>query len=133
MDYGFQVARKNGFLHVVVTGDNTPETVLRYLREIYDACSKYGCPSVLVEENLEGAGLALGEIFGVVDEASKTVWPVVQKVAYVDVNRQHDLKDMKFAETVAVNRSVNCRVFPDVAAAEKWLRENPSLPTASSS
>jgi hypothetical protein len=122
MEYRFQAIRKSGYLHVVVTGDNTPETVLRYLREIYEACSKFNCPSVLVEENLQGPGLPLGEIFGVVEEGSRTVWPVVQRVAYVDVNRRHDLKDMKFAETVAVNRSVNIRVFADVASAESWLR-----------
>ena len=130
MDYQFRAVRRNGYLHVVISGDNTPETVLRYLREIYDACERFKCPHVLVEENLEGAGLPLGEIFGVVEEGSRSVWPVVQRVAYVDVNRQHELKNMKFAETVAVNRSVNIRVFADLSSAESWLRAPSDPPPA---
>ena len=52
---------------------------------------------------------------------SKSVWPVVQRIAYVDVNRDHDLKNMKFAETVGMNRSMNIRVFAEVRDAENWL------------
>jgi len=40
-------------------------------------------------------------------------------VAYVDVNAEGDL--MKFAETIAVNRSVPMAIFSTVADAEEWL------------
>jgi hypothetical protein len=123
MKYEFRLGRKDGYLHVRVYGENSAETVARYLKQLYEECKKTGCPNVLVEENLEGAGMDVGEIFGVVSEASKTVWPVLQKMAYVDVNPRHDLRNMKFAETVAVNRSVNVRVFASVQDAENWLVE----------
>jgi len=132
VEYQFRVTPKGTYLHIQVDGDNAPETVLRYLREIYESCVKLKCPDVLVEENLEGPGLDLGEIFGVVAEGSKSVWPVVQKIAVVDVNPLHDQQNMKFAETVGVNRSVNVRVFRTVPEAENWIaaqhprpRENP--------
>jgi len=128
MDYRFRVSPRKGFLHVEVVGDNTPETVLRYVKELYESCVKLKCPNVLVEENLEGAGLGLGEIFGVVAEGSRSVWPVVQRIAYVDVNRAHDLKNMKFAETVGVNRSMNIRVFAEVRDAENWLLQQLNPP-----
>jgi len=128
MEYDFRVTPKNGYLHAVIVGDNTPETVQRYLRQIYESCASSRCPNILVEENLNGLGLDLGDIFGVVAEGSRSVWPVVQRMAYVDVNRHHDLKNMRFAETVAVNRSVNVRVFADVPAAENWLRQQVNPP-----
>ena len=121
MKYEFRLSRKDGYLHVRVSGENSPETVAKYLKQLYEECRKTGCPNVLIEENLEGAGMDVGEIFGVVSEGSRTVWPVLQKIAYVDVNPQHDLRNMKFAETVAVNRSVNIRVFAAVQDAENWL------------
>jgi|SRR6185436_13115324 len=128
MRYDFRVTPKCGYLHAVIVGDNTPETVQRYLRQIHESCASAKCPNILVEENLEGAGLDLGDIFGVVAEASRSVWPVVQRIAYVDLNHHHDLKNMRFAETVAVNRSVNVRVFPDVPAAEAWLQQQVTPP-----
>jgi hypothetical protein len=128
MEYDFRVTPKNGYLHAVIVGDNTPETVQRYLRQIYESCASSRCPNILVEENLNGLGLDLGDIFGVVAEGSRSVWPVVQRMAYVDVNRHHDLKNMRFAETVAVNRSVNVRVFADVPAAEAWLQQQVNAP-----
>lgn len=42
-------------------------------------------------------------------------------MAFVDGNPRHDAANMQFAENVAVNRGVNVRVFPDVAAAREWL------------
>jgi hypothetical protein len=128
MEYEFRVTPTKGFLHVVVVGDNTAETVLRYLKQVYETCVKLQCPSVLVEENLAGAGLDLGEIFGLVAEGSRNVWPAVRRIAYVDLNRHHDPKNMKFAETVGVNRSVNVRVFGAVQDAENWLLQQLNPP-----
>jgi hypothetical protein len=121
MDYAFRIEPKDGYLHLRVSGDNTPETVMRYIREIYEVCLQSGCPNVLVEENLVGAGMTLTEIFEIVSEGSRQVWPVVQRVAFVDANPKHEPRNMKFAETAAVNRSINMVVFATVAEAEAWL------------
>src|SRR5262245_27609489 len=121
MEYEFRVTPKSGYLHVRVTGDNTPEIVMKYLQQLYATCMKENCPNVLVEENLEWPGLALGEIFGLVSDGSRNAWPVVHRIAYVDTNPRHELKDMKFAETAANNRSINVRVFGEVQEAENWL------------
>jgi hypothetical protein len=50
------------------------------------------------------------------------------KIAFVDVNPNHDQGLMKFAETVAVNRGVQVRVFRNVPAAEQWLTSETSAP-----
>jgi hypothetical protein len=121
MAYQFRLTRKPGYLHVRVTGDNTEETVMGYLKDVLEACRKNDCPHVLIEENLEGPGLGLAEIYGVVGEGSRKIWPIIQRVAYVDVNPAHDRGNLQFAETAAKNRSVNMRLFRTVAEAEAWI------------
>jgi hypothetical protein len=120
--HGLSVPRvsESGFLHVAVVGDNTPETVLRYVKElrVLRDAEVPECPG---RGRTSRERAWLGEIFGVVPRGSKSVWPVVQRIAYVDVNRDHDLKNMKFAETVGMNRSMNIRVFAEVRDAENWL------------
>lgn len=121
MEYRFRVVRKDGYLHVWVSGTNEADTVARYLKDIYEACVRHDCSSVLIEENLEGPRLDLGEIFGIVEDGSRSVWPVIQRVAFVDVHPSQKLANMKFAETVAVNRSVNMQAFGTPEEAERWM------------
>lgn len=111
MSYQLTVHPQPGYLYIKVTGVNSPETVQAYLLDVVTACAQHVCPHVLIEENLSGPGLETSEIFQVVSEASKNVWPIVQRIAYTDVNPDHELASMLFAETVAVNRGVNVRVF----------------------
>ncbi len=92
-----------------------------YLSEVRDKCVEHHCPNVLIEENLRGPSLGTGIIYNVVTEAGDRVWPVVRRIAYVDVNPEHNTEAMQFAKTVAVNRAVNMRLFSRVVDAEKWL------------
>ena len=119
--YQLTLDKKPGYWHFRVTGPNTPEVVRAYLADIYYACAQGECTAVLIEENLKGRGLGLFDIFEVVTEGSEKTWPYVRRVAYVDVNPEHSLPDMKFAETVAVNRGVNMHLFNNVRDAEAWL------------
>jgi hypothetical protein len=121
MLYELTVERKPEYLHVKVTGDNTPQTVSKYLADVHNACSAHKCPNVLIEENLEGPSLEITDIYAVISERSKNTYPVVDRIAYVDVNSDHDSSRMKFAETVAVNRGVHVRMFADVSEAADWL------------
>ena len=115
------VAERPGYLHVTVTGRNTAANVRKYLLDIHEACVQRKCTVVLIEENLQGPGLGIGTIHDIVSQASKNTRPVVTKIAYVDANKEHPPGPMGFAETVAVNRGVNVRVFPDVDRARLWL------------
>ena len=121
MEYVFKLERIADYLHAKVSGNNDPATVSRYLKDVYDACLRERCPRVLVEETLEGPGLSVAEVFGVVAKASEQVWPVVQQIAYVDTNPLHDFTKMQFAEVVASNRGVNVRIFSSVRNAKQWL------------
>jgi hypothetical protein len=119
--YQLTLDQKPAYWHFRVTGPNTPEVVRAYLADIYYACAQGECTAVLIEENLQGRGLALFDIFEVVTEGSEKTWPYIRRIAFVDVNPEHSTHDMKFAETVAVNRGVNVHVFRSVAEAQAWL------------
>ena len=119
MTYKFTINQKPSYLHVLVTGWNSRETVARYLEEILRECTVRNCFRVLIEEQLEGPRLGTTDVFQIVSEGSNLVKGKIKAIAYVDVNAESDL--MEFAETVAVNRALRVTVFSTVADAEKWL------------
>jgi len=122
MSHVLSVRREGKYLHITVTGDNTVQDVQRYLTEVREACAEHKCPSVLIEENLRGKSIGTLDIFNVI---SKLAQPsaVVRCIAYVDVNPEHDAKRMDFAETVAINRGIGIRIFPDIPAARMWIAQ----------
>ena len=121
MSYVLRVDIKGEYLHITVTGDNTPENVANYLSEVRNKCVEHHCPNVLIEENLKGPSLGTGIIYNIITEAGNQVWPMIQRIAYIDVNPEHNMEAVQFAETVAVNRAVNVKLFFSVSDAERWL------------
>lgn len=109
------------FLHARARGDRTAENASRFLREAYEACVHAGVASLLLEMRFTGATLGTPKIFEVVAARSGEGMRL-KKVAYVDVTPGAPGKP-SFAETVARNRGVNVRLFPDIAAAARWLRQ----------
>ena len=123
MSYTINFIFKKDHLHARIKGENTAENILHYLRDINDACKQHACTRVLIEENLTGPSIGTLDIFRIVNQASQNTSPVIHKIAYVDVNPEHDFKGMQFAETVAQNRGVYIRLFREVKSAEEWLGE----------
>jgi hypothetical protein len=123
MSYSLTADARPGYLHVKVIGENTRENVLGYLLEVNERCVQQKSPAVLIEENLRGPSLNIAEVFAIVAERSHTVSPQLRWIAYVDVNPEHSKGRMLFAETVAVRRGVNVRVFSTIVDAEQWLRD----------
>jgi hypothetical protein len=121
MDYKLIIEQKPSYLHFIVTGRNSKQTVIQYLDEILVECKARNCSRILIEERLEGPRLGTLDIFKIVSEASVEVARILKVIAYVDVNAVSNL--MQFAETVAVNRSIPMTVFSTVADAEQWLQK----------
>jgi hypothetical protein len=122
VSYQLSVTHQPTYLHIIVTGQNSPDTVSRYMDEVVRECSTRGCRRVLVEERLTGARLGTVEVFRLVSAGSVRLRGALQAMAYVDVNGMG--VTMQFAENVAVNRAFPVRVFSSVAAAEKWLQDS---------
>lgn len=121
MSYELRIQGAPSYLHVVVTGTNTPDVVRSYLREVQQLCANRGSTALLIEENLDGPGMPVGEIYRIVSEG--TEYPIARalKVAFVNVNTEHPASSVRFAETVARNRGVNIRAFRNVQDAQAWL------------
>jgi hypothetical protein len=121
VSYQLTVEAKPGYLHVTVAGDNTRETVSRYMEEVVRECTLRQCFRVLIEERLEGPRLGTLDVFEMVATGSSRFLRTLKAMAYVDVNARNQ-EMMQFAENVAVNRAFPVRVFPTVVAAERWLQ-----------
>ena len=119
ISYDLAVESRRGFLHARVIGERTPENVLRFLKEAYEECVRAGQARLLLEMCLTGPSLASGDIFRVISARSAD-GAKLSRIAYVEANMA-DAMRAKFAETVAVNRAVNVRLFQDLAAAEQWI------------
>ena len=119
MTYKLTIDQKPTYLHVIVTGRNSRENVVRYLEETLRECSARSCFRILIEERLDGPRLGALDVFQIVSEGSSKAGGILKAIAYVDVNAEGNL--MQFAETVAVNRALPVVVFSTVAEAEKWL------------
>jgi len=127
MTHKLTITQKPTYLHIIVTGQNSTENVVRYFDEIHRECAARNCFRILIEERLDGPRLGILDIFRIVEEESSKGKGFFKAIAYVDVNAQGDL--MKFAEDVANNRSLPVTVFSTVAKAEKWLMNENSEST----
>jgi hypothetical protein len=121
MAYSFAAERKPAYLHVRVAGENDRETVLRYLAEAAAACRQHSCSKLLIEENLSGPSLSIGQMFDLVSARSDQGPPPPITIAYVDVNPEHDPGRLRFGETTARNRGFLFHLFASVPEAEEWL------------
>ncbi|MBV8785027.1 MAG: hypothetical protein JOZ67_12630 [Gammaproteobacteria bacterium] len=130
MEYRLTITAEADYLHILVTGTNSPETVAAYLAEVQQACLARQCFRVLIEEDLAGPRLTTFPVFRVAADASERAVGVLQAIAYVDARAQGEL--MQFAATVARNRGLPVAVFPTVALAREWLART-AVPIAENS
>ena len=74
-DSSYQVKfdQRGNFIHAMVTGPNTAETVIRYMDEIKQECDRRDCYRVLIEEKLDGPRFDEMEIFSLIDNAHKYI------------------------------------------------------------
>ena len=123
VEYRSTLADTPSYLHASVVGPRTPENARRFFKEVRDACVARGHTAVLLEMGFTGPSLDTMSIFRIISESSEE-GTKLQRIAYVQASNTDPAKP-RFAETVAVNRGVNVRLFPDVASAAQWLDTPP--------
>jgi len=121
MSYQLTIEARPGYVHAKAVGERTPGNALRFLQEAYAACMKSGRDALLLEMAFSGPSLSTTHIFNVLSERVPT-GRGLRKIAYVQTEFD-DPAMPYFAETVAVNRGVNVRMFQSVDTAEQWLAE----------
>ena len=122
MTYHLTITQKPAYLHAIVSGQHSKANVVGFLRDVLRECTDRQCFKVLIEERLDGPSLGIVEVFEIVFSGSIEASGKLKAIAYVDARAE--VKLMKFAEDVAVNRAMPLRVFATVAEAEKWLLDN---------
>jgi len=122
MDYSFTAELKDGYVHVRVRGASDMPTTARYMEDMLRACLAHRCSFLLIEEQLEGERLSMGEIFQLITEKIDELRLAIRVVAYVDATTQHHGATLNFADNVITNRGITVNHFWTVAEAEAWLR-----------
>jgi hypothetical protein len=119
--YHLSLERHPTYLHATVSGDNTPDTVLRYMMEIRAECLRVDVFNVLIVVNLDGPGISMLEVYKVIATTVDSAVGLGMHVAYVDLNLLHSDANMLLAENVAMTRGIPVRTFRDVEQAREWL------------
>jgi hypothetical protein len=117
--YRLTIQQHATFLHAKGEGPRTPENALRYFREVHAACMAAGILDVIVEMAFDGPPFDPATIFAVISDRAPD-GAKLRRIAYVESSREQAPR-APFAETIAVNRGVNVRLFPDVPSAARWL------------
>ena len=120
--YEFIVEERPGYVHAIARGERTAENTLRALQDVGAACRRLDRGEVLLEMALSGPSLDMTSILKVISERSQA-GTRLRKIAYFE--RSPDKPGRAgFAETVAINRGVNVRLFNERDAAIRWLLES---------
>jgi len=119
--YQISFEQRPRYLYVTVTGENTPETIRRYVAEICEACVRLGMYKVLAVVNLSGPGVPMLDLYKVIAEGSDASAGIGIRAAYVELNPARSVANMLMAESVAMTRGIPVRTFKDIAKAEAWL------------
>ena len=119
--YKLSIEHRQNYLYVTVLGDNTPETMMRYMAEIRAECVRLGVFNILIVVNLDGPGISMLEVYKVIAQGSDSAVGLGMHVAYVDLNPLHSEANMLLGENVAMTRGIPVRTFRQVDDAEEWL------------
>lgn len=119
MAYELKIIDKSGYLHCIITGENTKDNIVSYVDDINRECTARNCFMVLIEERLDGPRLSIMDLFEIIQDITNRARGIYKAIVYVDVNAEGD--SMKFAEDACVNRALPLAIFPTVPEAEEWL------------
>lgn len=121
MDYSFSAELKDGYVHVRIGGNSDVPTTARYMEDMFRACREHKCTHLLIEENLKGERLSLGDIFQLIAGKIDELRLAIGVVAFVDASAQHTGATLGFADDVITNRGITVRHFRTTGEAEAWL------------
>jgi hypothetical protein len=122
MSYKIAYNNRPDYLHAVITGTCTKESVAGYLEEVLRKCIEIGTKQIFIEQRLDGPRLETDTVYQIASSISTNALAsgVFEAIAFVDVNAESVL-NLKFAESVAANRGLPVKVFFSVNDAEHWL------------
>lgn len=120
MSYQLIIEEKAGYLNVFVAGENNPETVNAYFRQVRQLCMARGMRRVLIEQHLEGTLLMPLDASEIASKAALEALGHVEVMAFVD---PHAGKEAM--ERFASNWGVRAMAFQNVQDARDWIEKQP--------
>ncbi len=128
MPYETEIELQRDYVRIEVTGErrygDAASDASQVGQRIVEFCRETDNYRVLVILNLRGR-LSATDSYDMVEDAKEYGWDRRFKLAFVDTNKE-SLDDVRFTETVAVNRAYSVRAFSDEAEAIDWLLDSPS-------
>ncbi len=123
MPYEVDIELRENHVRVYVTGERrTGDAAFeagQAGRHIVEFCRNAEIYRVLVVLNLSGRLSAI-DSYEIVDQSKDYGWDFNYRLAFVATN-QESADDVKFTETIAVNRAYAVKQFGDEAEALVWL------------
>ena len=123
MPYEFDIQTNENYVRVHVTGErrygDAAVEAGQTGRQIVEYCRAADIYRVLVILNLRGR-LSAFDSLEMVSQSREYGWDHKFKLAFVDTNND-SADDVKFTETIAVNRAYSVRAFSNEAEAVDWL------------
>jgi hypothetical protein len=124
--YRISIEQRPKYLYVTVTGDNSAQTIARYIADIRAACLSLRVNRVLAVVHLDGPAVSMLDLYKVVAASSDEAAGAGIRAAYVELNEVRSDANMQMAENVAHTRGIPVKTFRDVASAEAWLLTEPA-------
>jgi hypothetical protein len=118
--YQISIEQRPRYLYVTVKGENTAQTIRRYLADIAQACARLEQKNVLLVVSLHGPGMSMLDVYKALASGFDEAAGAGIRAAYVDL-LEHSVANMLLAENVAMTRGFPVRTFKDIATAEAWL------------
>jgi hypothetical protein len=110
-----------GYLHAIGTGERTPGNITKFFEQAVAMCKQGRHAGLLFESRLTGRSVDDATLVFDAISAAIPDLAALRKLAYVPGPGQ-DPRSSSFAETVAINRGVDARVFETAEAAAEWVR-----------
>jgi len=125
LPYEVDIQLRENHVRVYVTGERrTGDAAFeagQAGRQIVEFCRTAEIYRVLVVLNLAGRLSAI-DSYEIVDQSKEYGWDFNYRLAFVDTN-ENSADDVKFTETIAVNRAYAVKQFSYEAEALEWLIE----------
>ena len=119
MQYSATFSVEPSYLHATLTGPHSSDNILRFLSEARAEGARRTSAALLLDFATDGVDLDLSAIFHIVTQRSEHP-SIFKKIAFVDCSNRK-WERMKFAESVAVNRGLNVRLFRSLEEGRNWL------------
>jgi len=122
MAIDFQIRIEDDLVFAAASGyDENLEEALDYNRAVLQACIEHDCSRILTDERELEYRLDTVDTFELATQAARAV-PSLTKIAIA--TGPSNQADADFYETVAVNRGLSVKFFPDLDSARAWLNKS---------